>query len=87
MMQMHAGMTMDAATDMVKTSVELARKAIVDSKAQSDTPPRTIFIAGSVGPYATMLHDASEYSGHYVDTTDRRVRRFFLIEKSANFRQ
>uniref|UniRef100_A0A914VJ50 Hcy-binding domain-containing protein n=1 Tax=Plectus sambesii TaxID=2011161 RepID=A0A914VJ50_9BILA len=66
-------MTPDAATAVVKDSVRLARRAISELKAEGDARCEKIIVAGSVGPYATTLFDASEFSGHYVDTTDDRT--------------
>uniref|UniRef100_A0A914X215 Hcy-binding domain-containing protein n=1 Tax=Plectus sambesii TaxID=2011161 RepID=A0A914X215_9BILA len=73
MIQKHAGMTPDAATEVVKDSVRLVRRAISELKAKGDARCEKIIIAGAIGPYATTLHDASEYSGHYVDTMDDRT--------------
>jgi len=57
------------AEELVRSSVQLARKAIVDFCQQSRQRPDDFLVAGSVGPYAVVLHDGSEYSGQYVHTT------------------
>jgi homocysteine S-methyltransferase len=59
-----AGIGHDRATELMRRSVELARRAAVDETGDgSPAPPR--WVAASVGPYGAVLGDGSEYRGDY----------------------
>jgi S-methylmethionine-dependent homocysteine/selenocysteine methylase len=67
---------------MLRRSVDLARQAQSDSDhrpgGEGRTPDaRRTWIAGSVGPYATLLADGSEYTGDYGPAVDRQRLRLF----------
>ncbi|XP_031635548.1 uncharacterized protein LOC116348633 [Contarinia nasturtii] len=49
---------------LIAKSVTLAKKARTDYLNEIDQP-KTLLVAGSVGPYATLLADGSEYRGDY----------------------
>lgn len=61
------GIDPDAAAELMRASVTLAREAaavaIAERPADADGPP--LFVAASVGPYGAMLADGSEYRGRY----------------------
>lgn len=74
------GLTNDNIEELLRLSVRLARDA--------QPPDRTTFIAASVGPYAVVRADGSEYTGDYGDTSDDHVqeeqgRRIRVLEKSG----
>ncbi|XP_001605767.2 homocysteine S-methyltransferase [Nasonia vitripennis] len=58
--------TEEEALQLIKTAVELAKKAVrvykeeIKGKDVSNPEP---MVAGSIGPYAAYLHDCSEYTG------------------------
>ncbi|MFF3560525.1 homocysteine S-methyltransferase [Streptomyces sp. NPDC002574] len=52
------GIGTDAATGLLRRSVELARAA-------ADRVDEEVWVAASVGPYGAMLADGSEYRGRY----------------------
>lgn len=49
---------------LIAKSVELAKQARADYLRECGQP-KTLLVAGSVGPYATLLADGSEYRGDY----------------------
>lgn len=57
-------MTVEQAHALIAKSVMLAKQARADYLQEIDEP-KTILIAGSIGPYATYLADGSEYRGDY----------------------
>ena len=64
------GLDSERADKLIKLSVSLARRArdeCLPEDHSTDLPP---MIAASVGPYAAMLHDGSEYTGQYRATRD-----------------
>jgi len=63
-MQETLGFTLDQAEAVLIKAVDLAKSAIAASERQN------IYLVGSVGPYATYLRDASEYTGAYVKSPD-----------------
>src|SRR6185369_4016974 len=60
-----AGLDRMQALDAIRRSVRLAQAARerADAAAASGEGPR--LVAGSIGPYATVLADGSEYRGDY----------------------
>jgi homocysteine S-methyltransferase len=57
------GLDHDAATDLLRRSVELAERA--RSVALEEGVAEPLFVAASIGPYGAMLADGSEYRGGY----------------------
>ena len=51
----------------MKESVRIARSAVEEVTGVKKIRHQLPLIAASIGPYATYLHDASEYSGSYLD--------------------
>lgn len=69
-----AGLAASDGEAMLRRSVELARRA-VDEMGDGRHGP--LWIAGSVGPYGTLLADGSEYTGDYGDGVNlQRLRDF-----------
>lgn len=58
-----AGFTKEAAIDLIKKSVELAKEA--RWQFETDTGMGGGLVAGSIGPYGAYLNDGSEYRGNY----------------------
>jgi homocysteine S-methyltransferase len=54
----HRGLDRATAADLMRKSVELARRAA----SEADRP---VLVAASVGPYGAVLADGSEYTGEY----------------------
>lgn len=86
----YLGVTEHKAMQLIKNSVELARRACEEVSEANNT--KLGKVAGSVGPYGACLHDGSEYTGTYVDNltekdlTDwHRPRIKALIEAGADF--
>ena len=73
-----AGRTSVQADDALRTAVDIARDAV---------DGRDALVAASVGPYGAILHDGSEYRGHYAVSHDRLVdfhgERLAIIASSA----
>uniref|UniRef100_H2ZJR6 Hcy-binding domain-containing protein n=1 Tax=Ciona savignyi TaxID=51511 RepID=H2ZJR6_CIOSA len=61
----HAGLTEEKAEDVIGSSVDVAKQAVKESG-------RNVLVAGSISPYGTILHDMSEYTGSYIDTTSEK---------------
>jgi|SRR5918999_2252419 homocysteine S-methyltransferase len=59
----------DAAAPLMRLSVELARRA------RDDVRPDGL-VAASVGPYAVVLADRSEYTGDYRGASEQRIAAF-----------
>ena len=59
-----AGLDRAAALELIRSSVELARRARDRYRAESGDEG-ALLVAGSVGPYGAMLADGSEYRGDY----------------------
>jgi homocysteine S-methyltransferase len=60
-----AGLDRATALAAITTSVAIARDARDEHAAASGVDPRSLLVAGSVGPYGAMLADGSEYRGDY----------------------
>jgi homocysteine S-methyltransferase len=60
-----AGLDRAAALAAIGRSVELARRARDRFAEESGVARSDLLVAGSVGPYATVLADGSEYRGDY----------------------
>jgi len=60
-----AGLDRTTALEAIARSVALARRARDRHAEATGVDPSTLLVAGSVGPYATMLADGSEYRGDY----------------------
>lgn len=58
------GLDEQKALALIAKSVELAKQARTDYLTETNME-KTLLIAGSVGPYATLLADGSEYRGDY----------------------
>uniref|UniRef100_A0A914HGD7 Hcy-binding domain-containing protein n=1 Tax=Globodera rostochiensis TaxID=31243 RepID=A0A914HGD7_GLORO len=70
------GYSREQAESLIHKSVLIARKAIADSG-------RKVSLVGSVGPYATYLRDASEYTGAYVkkpDFKEQTIIEYYLLQ-------
>lgn len=52
----------------MKAAVSVAKSAIEEVTGAKKLRHRLPLIAASIGPYATYLHDCSEYTGAYLDT-------------------
>jgi homocysteine S-methyltransferase len=77
----------DAAANALRASVSIAEKVKREYQAGSS---RKIWIAASLGPYGSMLHDGSEYHGNYSCSFDDLVgfhsrRIAVLVETNADF--
>ena len=59
-----AGLDRATALELIRSSVELARRARDRYRAESGDEG-ALLVAGSVGPYGAMLADGSEYCGDY----------------------
>jgi homocysteine S-methyltransferase len=59
-----AGIGHDRARELMRRSVELARRAAVDEPGDG-SPASARWVAASVGPYGAVLGDGSEYRGDY----------------------
>lgn len=57
--------------DLIKQAVALAKQAITAYRLESpeEDKKREILIAGSCGPYGAILHDGSEYTGNYANSS------------------
>lgn len=66
------GIGQERAAELLALSVELARDAVRQARAEGISRP--LWVAASVGPYGAMLADGSEYRGRYgigVDELER----------------
>lgn len=61
--------------------VNSTAKFSIKYKIFSSTDIKIPLIVGSVGPYGASLHDASEYSGAYADTTSVQVMKEWHIPR------
>ncbi|MBL1114937.1 homocysteine S-methyltransferase [Streptomyces sp. 110] len=65
----HRGVGHEAATALLRRSVELARagaeRAAAERTAAGERGAGPVWVAASVGPYGAMLADGSEYRGRY----------------------
>lgn len=52
----------------MRSCVDVARQAVKESQVDEE-----IIVGGSIGPYGAMLHDRSEYTGSYLDSTSTEV--------------
>lgn len=70
--QKNLNLSVEDSISLMKRSVHIA-KAAVDSwmDKHSHKRPKSVWIAGSVGPYGACLHDGSEYSGAYISNVSR----------------
>ncbi|MFH4982419.1 hypothetical protein AB6A40_009128 [Gnathostoma spinigerum] len=69
-------MTESAASEVVKKSVRLARKAIDECRVG-----RSVVIVGSVGSFATEFADGSEYHGRYADEyNEEEMSAYFVAQ-------
>ena len=63
------GLSADKANELMRLSVQLAVQAR-DEFLAANPEAAVPFIAASIGPYGAMLHDGSEYNGHYGVTAE-----------------
>ena len=82
-----AGIERDEAARLLRLSVELAQRARERTGGHATRPDRAAavtgerpkaavthgLVAGSVGPYAVVFADGTEYTGDYRDATDEQV--------------
>nr|XP_026691022.1 homocysteine S-methyltransferase 1-like [Ciona intestinalis] len=61
----HAQVTKEKAEKIIGSSVDVAKQAVQESG-------RRVLVAGSISPYGAILHDMSEYTGSYIDTTSEQ---------------
>ncbi|MET9830262.1 homocysteine S-methyltransferase [Streptomyces sp. NPDC006385] len=66
------GIGHERAAELLALSVELARDAV--SQARAEGIARPLWVAASVGPYGAMLADGSEYRGRYGLSVDELER-------------
>jgi homocysteine S-methyltransferase len=66
------GLSADAAAELLRDSVRLARIAAALAEAEDGVPR---LVAASIGPYGAVLADGSEYNGDY-GVTDEFLRDF-----------
>uniref|UniRef100_A0A915PES4 C2 domain-containing protein n=1 Tax=Setaria digitata TaxID=48799 RepID=A0A915PES4_9BILA len=71
------GMTKTAAESSLKKLVSLAKQAVKECSVQEK-----VKIFGSVGPYGVILHDGSEYNGHYVDEIEEQVMVDYYMQQT-----
>ncbi|KAI6657433.1 Homocysteine S-methyltransferase 1-like isoform X1 [Oopsacas minuta] len=64
----HTNCTPPQAEHYMKTAVCIAKSAIEEVTGCKKLRHHLPLIAASIGPYATYLHDASEYTGVYLDS-------------------
>mgnify|MGYP000306987428 FL=1 len=85
------GINSEAAYDLIAQSVTLAKQARDDSLARHpDKDPKSLLVAGAVGPYGAYLANGAEYTGDYrlSDSEYRafhRLRMKALVEAGADF--
>ena len=85
------GIDSEAAYDLIAQSVTLAKQARTDSLARHpDKDPKSLLVAGAVGPYGAYLANGAEYTGDYrlSDSEYRafhRLRMKALVEAGADF--
>lgn len=85
------GIDSEAAYDLIAQSVTLAKQARTDSLARNpDKDPKSLLVAGAVGPYGAYLANGAEYTGDYrlSDSEYRafhRLRMKALVEAGADF--
>ena len=72
---MAAGLSADAADDLIVSSVKLAEQAREEFLRDNPDTHRAPLIAASIGPFGAALHDASEYTGQY-GVTEEELREF-----------
>ena len=68
----HCGLSKEKAEEVIGSSVDLAKAAIAECKLDYD-----VIIAGAISPYGAILHDMSEYSGSYIDSTSYKTLKEF----------
>lgn len=78
------GRPASAATDALRLSIDLAAAARNKYRQQSSRP---VWIAASLGPYGSALHDGSEYHGNYgvgfADLVRFHAERLAVVETTA----
>ncbi|MCB0062652.1 MAG: homocysteine S-methyltransferase [Caldilineaceae bacterium] len=73
------GLSHDAATDLMRLSVQLALTARDDyanntkTKNENENGPLMPLVAASVGPYGAYLHNGAEYTGDYGLTVEELI--------------
>ncbi|KAF4548857.1 Homocysteine S-methyltransferase-like protein [Elsinoe fawcettii] len=70
----HLGLNEEQSLEVIKSSVRLAQEAY--RQAVVEGIERTMFIAGSVGPYGAYLANGAEYTGDYGNITAEELRKF-----------
>ncbi|KAG8624977.1 hypothetical protein KVT40_006728 [Elsinoe batatas] len=70
----HLDLEEPQALEVIKSSVYLAQEA--QKQALAEDPERTLFVAGSVGPYGAYLANGAEYTGDYGDVTVQHLKDF-----------
>uniref|UniRef100_A0A1I7Z500 Hcy-binding domain-containing protein n=1 Tax=Steinernema glaseri TaxID=37863 RepID=A0A1I7Z500_9BILA len=71
------GMSEEAAIKAIAQAVDMAKKAAEEASHK-------VHVAGSIGPYAIVLRDGSEYSGTYMDTVPRKaVEQYYKAQMKA----
>ena len=85
------GINSEAAYDLIAQSVTLAKQARADFLARHpEKDPKSLLIAGAIGPYGAYLANGAEYTGDY-HLTDSQYRAFHqlrmkaLVEAGADF--
>ena len=77
-----AGLDPDTALGVIRSSVEIARRARDRFAERMGRAEGELLVAGSVGPYGAMLADGSEYRGDY-DPGDDALRDFHAPRMEA----
>lgn len=85
------GFDSETAYKLIAQSVFLAQQARAEFLAQHpETDPKTLLIAGAVGPYGAYLANGAEYTGQYHLSDDQyrafhQLRMKALVEAGADF--
>ena len=85
------GLTSAQAYELIARSVTLAKEARCEFlKLHPEIDPKTLLIAGAVGPYGAYLANGAEYTGEYRLTDDQyrafhQLRMKALVEAGADF--
>jgi homocysteine S-methyltransferase len=84
---MATGLTAADADALIVSSVALAVQACDKFLRHNPETERVPLVAASIGPYGAVLHDGSEYTGHYDISADKlrdfHRERIELLDRSA----
>jgi homocysteine S-methyltransferase len=81
------GIGEEETTELLRLSVELARRARERYRRGRPAERRALFVAASIGPYGAISHDGAEYRGDYglpiEALVDFHARRFAVLAGSG----